>query len=55
MVEYLSDQDLTKEYRKASVVFNPSINEGFGLPAFEAFAEGARLIVHSGTPADEIL
>jgi glycosyltransferase involved in cell wall biosynthesis len=55
LVEYLSDQDLTTEYRKASVVFHPSINEGFGLPAFEAFTEGARLIVHSGTPADEML
>ena len=37
------------------MVFHPSINEGFGLPAFEAFGEGARLVVHKGTPADEIL
>jgi len=55
LVEHLSDQELAKEYRKASVVYHPSINEGFGLPAFEAFGEGARVIVHTGTPADEIL
>jgi len=55
LIEYLSDEELAKEYRKATVVFHPSINEGFGLPAFEAFGEGARLVVHKGTPADEIL
>jgi glycosyltransferase involved in cell wall biosynthesis len=55
LIEYLSDSDLAREYRKASVVFHPSINEGFGLPAFEAFGEGARVIAHTGTPANQIL
>jgi glycosyltransferase involved in cell wall biosynthesis len=55
LVEYLGDSELANQYRLASVVFHPSINEGFGLPAFEAFGEGARIVVHSGTPADEIL
>ena len=55
LIEYLSDSDLAREYRKASVVFHPSINEGFGLPAFEAFGEGARVIAHNGTPANQIL
>jgi glycosyltransferase involved in cell wall biosynthesis len=55
LIEYLSDSDLALEYRKASVVFHPSINEGFGLPAFEAFGEGARVIAHTGTPANQIL
>jgi glycosyltransferase involved in cell wall biosynthesis len=55
LIEYLSDLDLAREYRKASVVFHPSINEGFGLPAFEAFGEGARVIAHIGTPANQIL
>ena len=55
LIEYLSDYDLAREYRKASVVFHPSINEGFGLPAFEAFGEGARVIAHTGTPANQIL
>jgi glycosyltransferase involved in cell wall biosynthesis len=55
LIEYLSDSDLALEYRRASVVFHPSINEGFGLPAFEAFGEGARVIAHTGTPANQIL
>jgi glycosyltransferase involved in cell wall biosynthesis len=54
-IDFLSDIDLVREYRRASVVFHPSINEGFGLPAFEAFSEGSRLIAHRGTPAEEIL
>ena len=55
MIEYLPDSDLAREYRRASVVFHPSINEGFGLPAFEAFGEGARIVAHTGTPASRIL
>jgi hypothetical protein len=27
----------------------------FGLPAFEAFGEGARVIAHTGAPASQIL
>ena len=55
LIEYLSDLDLASEYRRASVVFHPSINEGFGLPAFEAFGEGARVIAHNETPDVQIL
>jgi glycosyltransferase involved in cell wall biosynthesis len=55
LIEYLPDSDLALEYRRASVVFHPSVNEGFGLPAFEAFGEGARVIAHTGTPANQIL
>jgi glycosyltransferase involved in cell wall biosynthesis len=33
----------------------PSLNEGFGLPSFEAFAGGATILVHRGTPASTIL
>jgi glycosyltransferase involved in cell wall biosynthesis len=55
LIEYLSDKELSFEYRRASVVFHPSINEGFGLPAFEAFGEGARVIAHAGTPVSEML
>ena len=55
LIEYLPDSDLAREYRRASVVFHPSINEGFGLPAFEAFGEGARIVAHTGTPASRIL
>lgn len=55
LADYLEDDQLALEYRRSSVVFHPSINEGFGLPAFEAFGEGANLIVHHGTPADDLL
>jgi glycosyltransferase involved in cell wall biosynthesis len=55
IIDYLTDQDLAIEYRKSGVVFHPSINEGFGLPIFEAFGEGARVIGQKDTPASEML
>ncbi len=55
LIEYLSNSDLAKAYREAMLVIHPSINEGFGLPAFEAFGEGSTIIVHSETPAAELL
>jgi glycosyltransferase involved in cell wall biosynthesis len=54
-VDFLSDEQMAQLYRETTIVIHPSINEGFGLPAFEAFGEGAILIVHSGTPASELL
>ena len=53
--DFLPIEELVKLYRSSRIVIHPSINEGFGLPAFEAFAEGAILIVHKGTPASELL
>ena len=55
IIDYLSDQKLADAYRESTIVIHPSINEGFGLPAFEAFGEGANLIVHNTTPAAELL
>lgn len=55
IINYLSDQKLADLYRESAIVIHPSINEGFGLPAFEAFGEGANLIVHNTTPAAELL
>ncbi len=55
LVEYVSDQELRYLYENAQLVIHPSINEGFGLPAFEAFSLGAKIIVHQGTPADYYL
>lgn len=52
---YLSDAELKYLYQNANLVIHPSINEGFGLPAFEAFAEGAPIAVHKGLPADSLL
>jgi glycosyltransferase involved in cell wall biosynthesis len=55
LFDYLPDQELVSLYREAKIVIHPSINEGFGLPAFEAFGEGAIIIVHDNTPAAELL
>ena len=53
--EYLDDGELSWLYGNSFLVIHPSINEGFGLPAFEAFGEGARLLVHIDTPAADYL
>ncbi len=42
---YVSDEDLAALYEGARVVAFLSLNEGFGLPAVEALACGARLLV----------
>ena len=55
LVNYATEPELKFLYNNVQLVIHPSINEGFGIPAFEAFAEGAVLIVHEGTPADEYL
>lgn len=55
LYSYLSDAELKYLYENAQLVIHPSINEGFGLPAFEAFAEGAPIAVHQGVPADSHL
>lgn len=53
--EYLTDSELKFLYQNVMLVIHPSINEGFGLPAFEAFGEGASIAVHSGLPAAHYL
>jgi glycosyltransferase involved in cell wall biosynthesis len=55
LFEYLTPGELVWLYRNSKMVIHPSLNEGFGLPAFEAFFEGARVMVHEGTPADQML
>jgi len=55
LINYATEPELKFLYNNVQLVIHPSINEGFGIPAFEAFAEGAVLIVHEGTPADEYL
>ena len=54
-IDYLTDSELKFIYQNVQLVIHPSINEGFGLPAFEAFAEGAPIAVHGGLPADYYL
>lgn len=53
--DYLEAAELSWLYGNSFLVIHPSINEGFGLPAFEAFGEGARLLVHADTPAADYL
>jgi glycosyltransferase involved in cell wall biosynthesis len=53
--DYLGEDQLVWLFRNAELVVIPSLNEGFGLPSFEAFASGARILVHQGTPASTIL
>lgn len=55
LFNYLEDAQLKYLYNSAQLVIHPSINEGFGLPAFEAFGEGAPIAVHNGLPADYYL
>ena len=51
----LSDGEYYSLIKLADLVIFPSLNEGFGLPAFDAFSQGSRVLVHTGTPAAEIL
>jgi len=54
-IEYLEPEELNWLFENSKLVVIPSLNEGFGLPSFEAFAGGARILVHRGTPASTIL
>ena len=54
-IEYLEAEELAWLYQNAQLVIIPSLNEGFGMPSFEAYAGGARILVHIGTPASKIL
>lgn len=54
-LEYVSNEDYISWLRRADVVVFPSLNEGFGLPAFDAYSQGANLIIHDNAPASEIL
>lgn len=55
LFEYLEPSELKWLFINSRIVIIPSLNEGFGLPSFEAFAVGAIILVHKGTPASTIL
>ena len=55
IIDYLSDSQMKYLFSRVDIIIHPSVNEGFGIPAFEAFGEGAVLIVHEGTPASDYL
>jgi len=49
-LDYVSEETLQSLYREASICFVPSLYEGFGIPALEAMASGAPLVL-SAIPA----
>jgi glycosyltransferase involved in cell wall biosynthesis len=51
---YVPDEDLISLYNRASAFVMPSLDEGFGLPAVEAMACGAPVIVSSGNSLSEV-
>jgi glycosyltransferase involved in cell wall biosynthesis len=51
---YVPDEELIAMYNHASAFVMPSFDEGFGLPAVEAMACGAPVIVSSGNSLSEV-
>jgi glycosyltransferase involved in cell wall biosynthesis len=51
---YLSELELQELYRKAKVLFIPSLMEGFGIPVLEAMASGTPVISSSTTSLPEV-
>ena len=45
---YVEDETLAELYANATMLVLPSLDEGFGLPALEAMASGAPVIVSNG-------
>jgi glycosyltransferase involved in cell wall biosynthesis len=50
----VSDEELARLYRGASVVAYPSLYEGFGIPLIEAMASGTPLVTSRGGATEEI-
>jgi len=51
----VSDEDLASLYRRAKLFAMPSFDEGFGLPAIEAMACGAPVVVSTGNALEELV
>ena len=51
----VSDEELAKLYCRARLFAMPSFDEGFGLPAIEAMACGAPVVVSSGNALEEVV
>ena len=54
LLGYVSDAHLASLYQQARVFVMPSLDEGFGLPAVEAMACGAPVIVSAGAALEEV-
>jgi glycosyltransferase involved in cell wall biosynthesis len=52
---YVPDEELCRLYNRAALFASTSLDEGFGLPALEAMACGAPVVVSSGNAMEEIV
>ncbi len=52
---YVTDEELRGLYSGAAAVVLPSMDEGFGLPALEAMACGAPVVVSRGNAMEEVV
>ena len=52
--DYVSSEELEQAYQSCSVFFYPTLNEGFGLPPFEAMKYGRTCVVSAVCSLPEI-
>jgi len=52
---FVPDEELNQLYNQAALFAMPSFDEGFGLPALEAMACGAPVVVSAGNSLEEIV
>ncbi len=55
VVSGINEEELRELYRSCAALLMPSLQEGFGLPALEAMAGGAPVLVSSGTALEELV
>ncbi len=51
---YVSDEDLERWYRRASIFAFPSLDEGFGIPVLEAMARGLPVLTSNRSALPEV-
>ena len=54
-IDYLDDNSYADLIKQAELIVVPSLNEGFSHPIFDAHSLGKRVLLHSPSPAAEIL
>lgn len=54
-LDFVPEEEMLWLIRNSKAVIFPSLNEGFGIPAFQAFGEGKPTFVHQETPITRIL
>jgi len=54
-IDFLDEENYVSIIAQADLVIIPSLNEGFSHPVFDVFSFGTRLMVHSPSPAAQIL